>query len=103
MSDTITPPGFTLDHAVTMGDGTVIHAAGTRIMVRKPDAGELRGTKLTDLIQNDVTALLTIAPRITSPAIPKGAKVDPADLMQFGGEVIDFLLPKDVKADLPTT
>lgn len=102
MSDT-PQPGFTLDHDVRMGDGSVVIPAGTTVSVRKPDSGELRGLKLADLLQSDVTALMMLAPRITIPAVPKGAKMDPADLTQFGGEVMDFLLPKAVKEALQTT
>lgn len=94
---------FTLDGHVTSGD-TVLIPAGTKITVRKPGSGELRGLTLMALSQLDVTALHTLAPRITNPPIAKGAVMDPADLMQFGGEVMDFLLPKAAKAmaDSPT-
>lgn len=87
---------FTNDEPVMFG-GNVLIPAGTEIMVRKPGSGELRGLKLTELIQLDVASLETLAPRITTPIIMKGAILDPADLMQFGGEVMDFLLPKAAK------
>ncbi|MFK3888498.1 phage tail assembly protein [Sphingomonas sp. NPDC079357] len=93
---------FTLDGPVTLNGAEVI-AAGTEIRVRKPMSGELRGLTVNALLNCDVTALLTIAPRITTPVIPKGAELDPADLTQLGGEVMDFLLPKAAKAALPTT
>ncbi|VXC79907.1 phage tail assembly protein [Sphingomonas sp. 8AM] len=93
---------FTLDGPVTLNGAEVI-AAGTEIHVRKPMSGELRGLTINALLNCDVAALLTIAPRITSPVIPKGATMDPADLTQLGGEVMDFLLPKAAKAALPTT
>ncbi|KFA28137.1 tail protein, partial [Xanthomonas vasicola pv. vasculorum NCPPB 1326] len=41
----------------------------TQINVRKPGAGELRGLKLTDVLQLDVTALATLLPRISSPTL----------------------------------
>lgn len=87
---------FTNDEPIMFG-GKVLIEAGTEIMVRKPGSGELRGLKLTELIQLDVASLETIAPRITTPVIMKGAILDPADLMQLGGEVMDFLLPKSAK------
>ncbi|MDR6144961.1 hypothetical protein QE363_000754 [Sphingomonas sp. SORGH_AS870] len=107
MTEATTNPAlrtFTLDEAVKSGD-TVLIPAGTVITVRKPGSGELRGLTLMALSQLDVTALHTLAPRITTPPIAKGAVMDPADLMQFGGEVMDFLLPKAAKAmaDSPTT
>ncbi len=88
---------FTLDYPVISGTNTLIEA-GAEITVRKPGSGELRGLTLMALSQLDVAALETLAPRITTPVIPKGAVMDPADLMQFGGEVMDFLLPKAAKA-----
>lgn len=88
---------FTLDAAVTLG-GAVLIAAGTDVQVRKPGSGELRGLTLMGLSQLDVGQLEQLAPRITTPTIVKGAVMDPADLMQFGGEVMDFLLPKAAKA-----
>ena len=87
---------FTNDEPITFG-GKVVIPAGTSIMVRKPGSGEMRGLKLAELIQLDVLSLETLAPRITTPMIQKGAVLDPADLMQFGTEVMDFLLPKSAK------
>jgi len=87
---------FTLDFPIMLA-GRVLHPAGTKIAVRKPGSGELRGLSLTDLVQLDVVSLETLAPRITMPVIQKGAVLDPADLMQLGGEVMDFLLPKAAK------
>lgn len=98
MSETATPArgSFVLDEDVRLGDKTLI-PAGTNVHVRKPDSGALRGLTLMALSQLDVTALETLAPRITNPVIVKGAVMAPADLMQFGGEVMDFLLPKAAK------
>lgn len=88
---------FTLDGNVMVGDQVLI-AAGTEITVRKPHSGELRnGITLMALSQLDVNALHELLPRITMPVIHKNATLDPADLMQFGGEVMDFLLPTAAK------
>ncbi|HEY0624662.1 phage tail assembly protein [Sphingomonas sp.] len=87
---------FTLDENVMVGDQVLI-AKGTEITVRKPGSGELRGLTLMALSQLDVAALHELAPRITMPVIHKNAAMDPADLMQFGGEVMDFLLPTAAK------
>jgi len=89
---------FTLDAPVMLGDSELI-AAGTEITVRLPGSGELRGLTLMGLSQLDVIQLATLAPRITTPIIAKGAVMHPADLMQLGGEVMDFLLPKAAKAE----
>lgn len=86
-----------LDGPVMMGEKTLIDA-GQEVTIRKPNSGHLRGLSLSDLNRLDVTALQTLLPRITTPTIARGAELDPADLMQLGGEVMDFLLPSAVKA-----
>ncbi|WP_066725224.1 phage tail assembly protein [Sphingomonas pituitosa] len=89
---------FTLDDPITIAGEEKI-AAGTVITVRKPGSGELRGLALNSLINLDVASLETLAPRITSPTIhkPFAAAMAPNDMLQFGTEVIDFLLPKAAK------
>ena len=92
---------ITLHFPLTIGNDTV-----ETIHVRKPASGELRGTTMMALSQLDYAALETLLPRITTPVLTKHdiAKLDPADFMQLGGEVMDFLLPKSAKAtDSPTT
>ncbi|HEY0626697.1 MAG TPA: phage tail assembly protein [Allosphingosinicella sp.] len=91
---------FTLDNDVVVA-GQVTHRAGTEITVRKPAAGELRGLTMMSLSQLDYTAVETLAPRITSPVLHKQdvAGMDPADLMQLGGEIMDFLLPKAARPE----
>lgn len=89
---------FTLDYDIKAGD-RVVHAAGTIITVRKPAAGELRGLTMMALNQMDYATVETLTPRITSPMLHKhevGA-MDPADLNQLCGEIMDFLLPKAAK------
>jgi len=94
---------FTLDHPIRI-NGEVVHPAGTEIKVRKPGSGELRGLQLQALFQLDVASLEQLGPRITVPILHKQhmAALDPADMMQFGGEVLDFLLPKGARPDSPT-
>lgn len=99
MTDTstaaLTAGTVTLDAPLVRGNETV-----TTVHVRKPDSGALRGLTLMALSQLDVGALETLLPRITTPTLTKAdiARLDPADLMQLGGEVMDFLLPKAAKA-----
>lgn len=73
----------------------------TSVTLRKPSSGELRGVHLVDLLNLDVTALLKVLPRITTPAItaPEAAGMDPADLLACGNKVAHFLLQKSVKTD----
>jgi hypothetical protein len=86
----------TLDFPFQRGEDTI-----TEIKIRKPGAGELRGLTLMALSQLDYSTLETLLPRITMPMLHKHevAKLDPADLMQLGGEVMDFLLPKAAKQE----
>ncbi|SDG27214.1 Phage tail assembly chaperone protein, E, or 41 or 14 [Onishia taeanensis] len=83
-----------LDTPITRGKAVV-----NEIMVRKPKSGALRGVSLTDVLQMDVTALSKVLPRITEPALTDGEirDMDPADLVQLGGVVAGFLLPKKAR------
>lgn len=95
-----TNPVFTkhieLDTPITRKGGDV-----TTITLRKPKAGELRGLSLTDILQMDVNALGKLLPRISDPMLTEAEvqAMDPADLVQLGGEVAGFLVPRRMKAD----
>lgn len=92
---------ITFDFPLRVGNATI-----ESVQVRKPASGELRGTTMMALSQLDYTALETVLPRITTPQLTKHdiGQLDPADFMQLGGEVMDFLLPKSAKdAGSPTT
>lgn len=92
---------ITLDTPIKRGDNDI-----AAITLRKPAAGELRGVTLTDLLQMDVAALTKVVPRISEPALTEieVSRMDPADLVQIGGAVAGFLLPKSALAEagLPT-
>lgn len=90
---------ITLEVPIQRGDQTI-----TDITLRKPSAGELRGLSLVNLLQMEVTALTTVLPRITTPALTTKEinRLDLADLLQLGSEVAGFLVPKSAKADFPT-
>lgn len=72
-----------------------------KLTLRKPKAGELRGLSLTDVLQMDVNALGKLLPRITNPMISEDEvrNMDPADLVQLGGEIAGFLVPKKLKTE----
>ena len=90
----------TLDYDVEQ-NGKVLIPAGTEILVTKPMGGALRGTNLGGLIRMDYDQVALVAPRITKPALnPAVMDVDPADLSQIAGEIVDFLLPKAAKEAL---
>ena len=84
----------TLDVPIKVGNETIGF-----VQVRKPASGELRGLTMMALSQLDYGALETLLPRITIPTLEKRdiAQLDPADFMQLGSEVMDFLLPRSAK------
>ncbi|WP_435605885.1 phage tail assembly protein [Pseudomonas knackmussii] len=84
-----------LDTPIRRGGGDV-----SRLILRKPNAGELRGLHLLDLLQLDVASIIKVLPRITSPGItePEAAAMDPADLLACGTKISTFLLQKQAKA-----
>lgn len=73
------------------------------VRLRKPTAGDLRGIKLHDLAQMDVTALVTLLPRITQPLLTQhdAAKLEPADLLEVAHVMSAFFVPKASKESLP--
>jgi hypothetical protein len=87
---------ITLDTPIQRGDQTIIEVG-----LRKPSAGELRGVSLTDLLQLSVDALSLVLPRITTPTLLKHEihAMDPADLVQLGGAVAGFLLPRATRSE----
>lgn len=100
MTDKNQEKTLTLDTPIMRGETTI-----SVVTLRKPLAGALRGTRLNAVMDMDVAALMTIIPRISTPSLtaPELEKMDPADLTAMGVEVVTFLLPKSVLADLPTS
>lgn len=85
-----------LDGHIVRGEQTI-----TRVTLRKPMSGELRGVSLVELMNLDVSALRKVLPRITSPALTdiEIGRMDPADMVQCGVAVAGFLLQKSAKAE----
>ncbi|MEP9341192.1 phage tail assembly protein [Enterobacter kobei] len=100
MSDKLTEKTVKLDTPIMRGKTEI-----TEIVLRKPQSGALRGTRLQAIMDMDVGAMMTVIPRISTPALTalEMAELDPADLTAMAVEVVTFLLPKSVLADLPTT
>lgn len=91
------PNSHDLDTPLVRGKQSI-----TRVTLRKPTSGELRGTSLSDLVNLDVAALQKVLPRISSPTLTDAdvARMDPADLVQLGGIFSGFLMPTAVKLKL---
>ena len=64
------------------------------LTIRKPKAGELRGLTLQDLVGTDVTALLKIIPRISSPVLTQEEtdNLEAEDLTEIGGTIRGFFM-----------
>ncbi|HZG31905.1 MAG TPA: phage tail assembly protein [Sphingopyxis sp.] len=86
---------ITLDDPIKRGDTEI-----TAITLRKPQAGELRGLTLEDLLKTDVDTILKLIPRISDPALidQEVAVMDPADLTECGGAIRGFFMTKAQQA-----
>lgn len=80
-----------LDEPIVRGEQTI-----DSVQVRKPLAGELRGVKITDVMQLDVAALQLVLPRVTNPTLTTAdvGRMELCDLLAVGGELVNFFLPK---------
>lgn len=71
------------------------------IALRRPQAGELRGLKMMDVMQMDTDAMISLLPRITQPSMT-GAQVaalDPADFVALAMRaMVFFAKPADLAA-----
>lgn len=85
-----------LDEPIKRGEQTI-----TEITLRKPKSGELRGVALADVLQMQTDALITLIPRLSTPSLTatEVRQMDPADLVQCGGEIAGFLLTKRAKGE----
>ncbi|HFF8269359.1 phage tail assembly protein [Acinetobacter baumannii] len=87
-----------LDSPFKIGDTEI-----SSVQVRKPSVPALRKVRIADILNGDVNAICTLLPLCTSPTLnvhQLNNLVDPVDIIQLGGAVIDFLQPKSVRAEL---
>lgn len=93
---TATDP-IVLDEPIKRGEQTI-----SEITLRKPKSGELRGVSLADVLQMQTDALITLIPRLSTPSLTAAEvrQMDPADLVQCGGEIAGFLLTKRAKGEI---
>ncbi|EPU3934641.1 phage tail assembly protein [Morganella morganii] len=85
-----------LDEPIKRGETEI-----TRVTIRKPNSGALRGVRLQVLMEMDVNSMTEILPRITDPSLtkPEIGAMPPGDLLNMSIEVVNFLLPKSMQAD----
>lgn len=101
MSDTPRPTAsVALPLPIKRGDTEI-----SELTLRKPRAGELRGVTLAHLLQSDITAILTVLPRISEPPIAQheADALEPENLVAVTGEIVGFFLTPLEKAQLQTT
>lgn len=86
-----------LETPIAMGEAQI-----TLITVRKPSVQALSGVSIQQLYNYETDALVKVLPRVTTPALtPHQVKtLDVVDLIQLGGEVVNFLYPKAVQKAL---
>ncbi|MBF9049876.1 phage tail assembly protein [Roseobacter sp. HKCCD9010] len=84
-------------HDVTLSAAVKIDGKDvTGIDLRKPQTGELRGLKMTDVLQMDTDAMIKLLPRITQPPLTSAqvAALDPADFVALCGKTVLFFAKK---------
>ena len=64
MSDKLTEKTVKLDTPIMRGKTEI-----TEIVLRKPQSGALRGTRLQAIMDMDVGAMMTVIPRISTPVM----------------------------------
>lgn len=74
----------------------------TEITLNKPNAGSLRGLKVPDLVSGDVSTVITLLPRITSPVISvqEAEQLEPEDLGEIAGAIFGFFMTPTDKAKM---
>ncbi|MBN6030320.1 phage tail assembly protein [Pantoea ananatis] len=98
MSDIKNEKNVTLDTPIKRGKTEI-----TEVLLRKPQSGALRGVRLQALMEMDVNAVMTVLPRVSTPAltVQEINEMDPADLVSLSVEVVSFLLTRSALSTIP--
>ncbi|CAO3872246.1 phage tail assembly protein [Achromobacter mucicolens] len=88
-----------LDEPIKRSSGEI-----KRLLIRKPNAGALRGVTLMALVQVDVQALRTVLPRVCDPILTPAEinALDPADLLNTGATLASFFMSKAERLAIQT-
>jgi len=88
-----------LDEPIKRSSGEI-----KRLLIRKPNAGALRGVTLKALVQVDVQALRTVLPRVCDPILTPAEinALDPADLLSTGATLASFFMSKAERLAIQT-
>ncbi|STG65309.1 tail E family protein [Escherichia coli] len=89
MSDKLTEKTVQLDTPIMRGKTQI-----TEIVLRKPQSGALRGTRLQAIMDMDVGAMMTVIPRISTPTLTaqEMAELDPGRSHRAVGRGGDFFV-----------
>lgn len=73
----------------------------TEVKLRKPNAGELRGLSLVDVVKLEIDAVIKLVPRISLPFVAEQElhQLSPADLFAISTEIANFFLPKGTRQE----
>lgn len=79
----------TLSTPIIRGETTI-----DKLTLRKPRGGELRGLTLQDILQTDISAIITLIPRISDPILIKdeAENLEADDLSEIGGVIRGFFM-----------
>ncbi|SLM62813.1 MULTISPECIES: phage tail assembly protein [Dickeya] len=96
------PQTITLQTPLTRSGGDVTAVTITDALKQ---AGSLRGLKVYDVMTSDVDALMTLLPRVTSPALSPDElrRMDVWDFCQLANSVATFLQPSAEQKTEPET
>lgn len=76
----------------------------TSFTMRKPFVGDLRGTKLMQLAETDIDAIVKVLPRLLMPTVTEHDlyRLPICDLITLTGEFTSFLLANTNKSEAET-
>lgn len=82
----------TLIKPVQRGEATI-----ASVILREPSAGDMRGLKLTEMMQMDVATMIRLIPRVSDPGLAPDevAAMGGADLMELSTTVIGFFFTEE--------
>lgn len=98
-----TMPGMDQSVTITLV-APIIRESGNieKLTLRKPNAGELRGLKVPEVVNGDVNTVIALLPRIASPVISQD-EAETLDLEDFGeiaGAIYGFFMNREAKAKI---
>lgn len=72
------------------------------MVLRKPKAGELRGLNMVDVLQIEVSSIVKLVPRISTPSLTEAEvkAMEPSDLVGMGTIIAGFCVPKSLSQNL---